>query len=44
MFFSEEVKEKGSAVALGYFDGIHIGHKAVLNKALEKSCARSCTF
>ena len=37
MFFSEEVKEKGSAVALGYFDGIHIGHKAVLNKALEKA-------
>lgn len=30
----ESVKEKGSAVALGYFDGIHIGHKAVLNKAL----------
>lgn len=30
----EEIKEKGTAVALGYFDGIHIGHKEVLNKAL----------
>ncbi len=28
-------KEKGTAVALGYFDGIHLGHRAVLNKALE---------
>ena len=30
----EKIKEKGTAVALGYFDGIHIGHKEVLNKAL----------
>lgn len=30
-------KEKGTAVALGYFDGIHKGHQAVLNKALEKA-------
>lgn len=29
----------GSAVALGYFDGVHIGHRAVLNAAVE--CARS---
>lgn len=33
----ESVKEKGTAVALGYFDGIHIGHKAVLNKALSQA-------
>ncbi len=26
---------KGSAVALGYFDGIHLGHRAVLHAALE---------
>ena len=31
---SEEKKAKGTAVALGYFDGIHLGHKAVLGKAL----------
>ncbi len=34
---SEEIKEKGTAVALGYFDGIHIGHKMVLSKALQKA-------
>ena len=28
-----EIK-KGTAVALGYFDGIHIGHRAVLEKTL----------
>ena len=30
----KSVKEKGSVVALGYFDGIHKGHSAVLEKAL----------
>ena len=30
----EKIKEKGTAVALGYFDGIHIGHREVLDKAL----------
>lgn len=35
--FCEEKKAKGTAVALGYFDGIHLGHQAVLNKALEKA-------
>ena len=34
MFCLEKLKEKGTAVALGYFDGIHIGHKMVLDKAL----------
>ncbi len=33
--FSEEKKTGGTAVALGYFDGIHLGHKAVLGKTLE---------
>ncbi len=33
----EKIKEKGTAVALGYFDGIHIGHKMVLTKALQKA-------
>ena len=27
--------EKGTAVAMGYFDGIHIGHRAVINGAVE---------
>lgn len=31
----EEIKKQGTAVALGYFDGIHKGHQAVLNTALE---------
>lgn len=30
----EKMRERGSAVALGYFDGIHMGHRAVLEKAL----------
>ena len=32
-----KIKNQGTAVALGYFDGIHIGHKSVLNKALQKA-------
>ncbi len=35
--FCESKKARGTAVALGYFDGIHVGHQAVLNKALEKA-------
>ncbi len=31
----EIFREKGSAVALGYFDGIHKGHQVVLGKALQ---------
>jgi len=34
---TKEEREKGTAVALGYFDGIHIGHRAVLEKALQAS-------
>ena len=33
-YLDEKVKEKGTSVALGYFDGIHTGHKEVLSKAL----------
>lgn len=32
-----KIKNQGTAVALGYFDGIHIGHKMVLDKALTKA-------
>ncbi|MBR5437723.1 MAG: bifunctional riboflavin kinase/FAD synthetase [Clostridia bacterium] len=39
----EEKKTKGTAVALGYFDGIHIGHQAVLNKTLEKAKEENLT-
>ena len=28
--------EKGTAVAMGFFDGIHIGHRAVINEAVQK--------
>ena len=27
--------EGGTAVAMGYFDGIHIGHRAVIEGAVE---------
>lgn len=33
----EKIRNRGTAVALGYFDGIHKGHQAVLNKALDKA-------
>ena len=33
----EKIKMQGTAVGLGYFDGIHLGHQAVLGKALEKA-------
>ncbi len=39
----ENKKAKGTAVALGYFDGIHIGHQAVLNKALHKAEEKGLT-
>lgn len=32
-----KIKKQGTAVALGYFDGFHLGHKSVLNKALSKA-------
>ena len=27
--------EKGTAVAMGFFDGIHIGHRAVIESAVQ---------
>ncbi len=33
----DNIKEKATAAALGYFDGIHLGHLAVLNSALKKA-------
>ena len=32
-----KTKNQGTAVALGYFDGFHLGHKSVLKKALQKA-------
>ena len=34
---NKEERERGTAVALGYFDGIHVGHRAVLQKALDSA-------
>lgn len=34
---NEKIKNQGTAVALGYFDGIHMGHSAVLMTALSKA-------
>ena len=28
---------QGSSVALGYFDGLHIGHQTVVRRAVEKA-------
>lgn len=35
--------EKGSVVALGNFDGLHSGHRAVINSALELAQKLCCT-
>lgn len=35
-YFLEKSPEK-TCVALGYFDGVHLGHQAVIKKAIEKS-------
>lgn len=37
----ENIKKQGTAVALGYFDGIHLGHQAVLNTALSYAKAEN---
>ncbi len=36
-------KRKGSAVALGFFDGLHQGHRAVLDLALKKAKEKDLT-
>ncbi len=33
----DEIIKQGTAVALGFFDGIHLGHTAVLQKALDEA-------
>ena len=33
----------GSAVALGYFDGVHLGHRRVLGAAVESAAAHGLT-
>lgn len=38
-----DINKKGTAVALGYFDGIHLGHKAVLEKTLEIAREKNLT-
>ncbi len=39
----EQKKSGGTAVALGYFDGIHLGHKAVLGKTLREAEEKGLT-
>ncbi|WP_027634228.1 bifunctional riboflavin kinase/FAD synthetase [Clostridium hydrogeniformans] len=39
--FSKELKE-GTYVALGSFDGLHTGHRALINKAFEKAKINNC--
>ena len=33
----------GSAVALGFFDGVHLGHRAVLGAAVDYAAAHGLT-
>ena len=33
---------KGCAVALGYFDGVHCGHRAVMDAAVQYAAAHGC--
>ena len=41
----EEITPNERAVALGFFDGVHLGHKAVLNKAVKyKEKYLPCAF
>ena len=32
---NENLKSTGSALALGFFDGVHIGHRAVIGAAVD---------
>ena len=34
---------RGSAVALGFFDGVHLGHRAVLTAAVDYAAAHGLT-
>ena len=34
--------KNGSCVALGYFDGVHLGHRLVLARAVQEARARGC--
>ena len=34
---------KGCAVALGYFDGVHCGHRAVMDAAVQYAAAHGCS-
>lgn len=38
---SEKIKKQGTSVALGYFDGIHLGHQAVLGTALKHAVSEN---
>ena len=33
----------GACVALGYFDGVHLGHRRVLARTVEAARERGCT-
>ena len=37
-------KHHGSVIAIGNFDGIHLGHQKVINQAKEKAKKKQITF
>lgn len=38
----EQPLERESAVALGFFDGVHLGHRAVLRAAADCAAEKDC--
>lgn len=41
LYYKESFIEEDNVIALGYFDGIHLGHQQVLNKTIEISKKRN---
>ena len=40
-FFSFDTKKEPCTVALGFFDGVHLGHREVIKRATDEAKKRS---